>query len=187
MKLHEAQAHAENLQALLAPLCKRTLIVGSVRREAMNCKDIELLVEPLDEFCFGFEFEQMLNALIFLPRLDAHNRKHMGNRSKRLIYKPSQFEGIPFDLFICLPPAQFGVLAAIRTGPAEFSQAIVTQRPYGFLPQGHKVKDGGVQTNVGQTLQMPEEEDFLKFLGLNTHPNIAPSLRHHIAEELKVK
>lgn len=187
MKLHEAHAHAWNLQGLLAPLCKKTLIVGSVRREALNCKDIEILVEPLDELSFEFNFDFFMKENFFLPRLDAHNRKHMGPRSKRLIYKPSQFEGIPFDLFICLPPAQFGVLAAIRTGPAEFSQAIVTQRPYGFLPQGHKVKDGGVQTNVGQTLQMTEEEDFLKFLGLNTQPNIAPSLRHHIAEELKVK
>lgn len=183
MKLHEAQTHANNLQALLAPICSRTLIVGSVRREALNCKDIELLVEPLDELCFEFAFEQMLNAGIFLPRLDDHNRKHMGARSKRLIYKASQFEGIPFDLFICLPPAQFGVLAAIRTGPAEFSQALVTPRPYGLLPQEHKVKDGGVQTNVGQTLQMPEESDFLKFLGLANHPNIAPSLRHHFTPE----
>jgi hypothetical protein len=38
---------------------------------------------------------------------------------------------IAIDLFIVLPPAQFGAFFAIRTGTAEFSQWLVTPREKG--------------------------------------------------------
>lgn len=78
-------------------------------------------------------------------------------------------EGIKLDLFMVLPPAQWGVIFAIRTGPAEFSRWIVTSRPTGALPAGYRVKDGGVRRNSweeGFIISMPEEIDFLDFLGL---------------------
>jgi DNA polymerase/3'-5' exonuclease PolX len=81
---------------------------------------------------------------------------------------------IKLDLFIVLPPAQWGVLFAIRTGPADFSHWIVTKRSAGGrLPSNCRVRDGQVFRN-GLPLPMPEEADFLRLLELE---GLAPAER----------
>jgi DNA polymerase/3'-5' exonuclease PolX len=75
-------------------------------------------------------------------------------------------EGINLDLFIVTRPAQWGVILAIRTGPADFSKWIVTPRKYGgALPSNCHV-EGGRVLRQQIPLEMPEERDFLDFLGL---------------------
>lgn len=76
-------------------------------------------------------------------------------------------EGINLDLFLVLQPAQqWGVLFAIRTGPAEFSHWLVTPRKDGgALPSNCRVKDGAVWEGSA-IVPMPEESDFFDFLGL---------------------
>jgi len=75
-------------------------------------------------------------------------------------------EGINLDLFLVLPPAQFGVIMAIRTGPAEFSKWLVTARKDGgALPSNCQVRDGAVWRD-GASVPMPEETDLFNFLGL---------------------
>jgi hypothetical protein len=61
---------------------------------------------------------------------------------------------------------QFGVIMVIRTGPADFSKRIVTPRYHrGCLPSDCRVEDGAVW-HGDQIIPMPEEIDFLEFLGL---------------------
>jgi hypothetical protein len=95
------------------------------------------------------------------------------------------------DLWITVPPAQYGVNLAIRTGPGHptdnFSKWMVTQRSKGgALPDGYRFKHVAVwradQLDVkdkpfeGESpLPMPTEEVFLDFLGL---PDPQPSERH---------
>lgn len=109
----------------------------------------------------------------------------------------------PFHLecYIMTPPAQFGVGMVIRTGPGRptdnFSKHCVTNRTNypgsngqgGLLPDGHKVsglavwkdsqgayKSGRFVPRDGESpIEMPQEEDFLAFLGLR---KIAPWGRH---------
>ena len=80
-------------------------------------------------------------------------------------------------MFLVLPPAQWGVIFAIRTGPAKFSQWLVTPRRHGgALPSYCRVRDGGVY-KAGAKVQgpgardglilMPEEKDFFDLLGLD--------------------
>jgi hypothetical protein len=91
------------------------------------------------------------------------------------------------DLWITLPPAQFGVNYVIRTGPGSptdhFSKWVVTQRSQGgALPDGYRVKHAAVwrvdqldaknEPFEGECpLQMPTEESFIDFLGLNMEPS----------------
>lgn len=76
-------------------------------------------------------------------------------------------QGINLDLFLVIPPAQWGVLSVIRTGPARFSQQCVTPRTKnGWLPSDCIVRDGQVFRGEKE-IRMPEEIDFLKFLGLD--------------------
>ena len=77
------------------------------------------------------------------------------------------------DLFLVTPPAQWGVLLTIRTGPGapdnNFSMWCVTQRSRGgALPDGYFVKDGAVHGNDAKhsIIPMPEEMDFLNFIEL---------------------
>ena len=89
------------------------------------------------------------------------------------------------EFYLCTPPAQYGVLLAIRTGPQNkqirernFSQYIVTRRSQGgALPDGYRVKHAAVwceeqldakdEPKKGEApLSMPDELDFFKFLDL---------------------
>ena len=85
-------------------------------------------------------------------------------------------EGPQLDLFIVTPPAQWGVLFLIRTGPAEYSHALVTPKWHGgLLPSHLQVKDGAVwNRNTGEILETPEEENVYNLLDI---PYVAPELR----------
>jgi hypothetical protein len=73
---------------------------------------------------------------------------------------------INLDLFIVLEPAQWGVIFTIRTGSADFSHNLVKSKSFGgYLPGDCKVHDGGVYKQ-GELITMPEEKDFLEFVGL---------------------
>ena len=89
---------------------------------------------------------------------------------------------IKLDLFIATPPAQWGLLMVIRTGPNKpdnnFSKWCVTQRHKGgCLPNGVREEFGAVWNGEDKVEKisllpkqndyiMPEEIDFLNFIGL---------------------
>jgi DNA polymerase/3'-5' exonuclease PolX len=87
--------------------------------------------------------------------------------------------GIAVDIFQQLPPAQFGVNFAIRTGSAEFTRLLVTQKSKGgYLSDRAFVRDGGVYDTRyvpgGELVPMPEEIDLFDFIGL---PFVPPECR----------
>ncbi len=173
--LAEAVAIAEELLEMLEPVTTRREVVGSVRRGKPMVRDIEILAEPaltpvarnlfgeviawrdeLDCWC-----REQLDAGVFGYRLDREGRHANGERYKRLTYA-----GVALDLFICRPPASWGVLEAIRTGPAEFSRRLVTQRGFGgLLPFGFRVADGAVYRNE-ERVDVPDERALFVLLGL---------------------
>lgn len=170
MEHAKALSIARDLMYTLEPYCERIAIAGSVRRNKPEVKDIELVAIPklvpeqigmFTGLDFPDEPARMKSALddgvIGLGRFIKN-----GERYKQIILP----ESIKLDLFIVLPPAQFGVIYVIRTGPDTFSHWIVTPRKHGgALPSNAFVKDGAVHCD-GKTLEMPEEIDFLNFLGL---------------------
>lgn len=123
---------AEAIQRQLAPYCERIEIAGSIRREESLVKDIELLVIPHGRRdLFGVSIRGEATALdVHLAKLEAEDRlvprepRRMGERYKALRAVKSD---LPLDLFICLPPASWGALMAIRTGPAAYSKRLVTE------------------------------------------------------------
>lgn len=79
-------------------------------------------------------------------------------------------DGINLDLFIVTPPAQWGVIFLIRTGSAEFSHRMVTQRNRGGnLPSMYHVKDGALWK--GDTLiPVPDEEEYFALCNMKVIP-----------------
>lgn len=179
MPLQQAQQLAEQLVHELRPYCERIEIAGSIRRQRPTVSDIEIVTVPKftpqhdlfgDIVSFRNELEYPLNRLA----ISGARFIKSGPRYKQIALP----EGVNLDLFVVLPPAQWGVIFAIRTGPANFSKWIVTQRSWGgALPSVCSVKNGAVWRS-GEIVPMPEEIDLLQFLGLgwvepeNRQPNL---------------
>lgn len=175
MELAEAQLLACRLLDMLDPVTTRRQVVGSVRRRKPICNDIEILAEPLltpvarDLFgnVTGYRDElacwcrEQLDAGVFGHRLSVDGKRADGDRYKRLT-----FEGVAFDLFICRQHVQqWGVLEASRTGPAEFSRRLVTQRAYGgMLPFGYAVREGVLYRGATQ-IETPDERALFAAIG----------------------
>ena len=191
-----AMTIAEWLADELRPFCEpeRVVVAGSLRRGKPEVGDIEIVAAPIlkaprpefgrkevDKTLLDRQLREMCD-----PLLGACLRRGKGgDRFKKFAFTRWEEFGFeepvnPFylDLFLVTPPAQWGVQLTIRTGPGapdnNFSQWVVTQRAKGgALPDGYCVKDGGVwEMDFGGTrmggapLSMPEERDFLEFLGL---------------------
>ena len=76
--------------------------------------------------------------------------------------------GVSLDLFLCHPPAQWGSLMLIRTGPAKFSERVVSR----IKATGHmRHKDGRVvDVATGITRPTPREEDLFRLAGMEYVP-----------------
>lgn len=205
MKRNSALAIIREIDPYLRPACVRLEPAGSVRRGKSEVGDIELLAvvkpgNPRPEFGKpAYVFQTHIDKAIDQMREDDYlvTLKRNGPHWKTLLLNPMKFPSlvekdlnlveIAIDLFIVLPPGQWGVLMMIRTGPGGkggFSQWMVTpQSKGGALPNGYMVKDGAVwETDlnggrlepVGEPIPMPEEGDYFDLCGL---PFIHPRLR----------
>ena len=172
---------AEALVEHLRPACVRIEIAGSIRREKAEVKDIELVCIPdltIVPRRAPLEFGKPIPLLYKtqLDRLIAEMTNVVieknGDRMKKLDLR---YAGINVDLFIVLPPATWGVLMTIRTGPFDFSRWCVTRRRKGgALPNGYRVQDGAVwkgehaipDAEVETRVGFAKELEFLEFLGL---------------------
>lgn len=149
-----AEAIAADITALLWPFVEQIEIAGSIRRRKPVVSDIELVCIPriarTSTDLFGTVFtetdalhdacEQLMARGILAHRFDKNGRRSFGERYKRLLHVES---GIALDLFCVKPPAQWGVVFAIRTGSAEFTQRFVTSALIGgALPAYMLVRDG---------------------------------------------
>jgi len=153
--LHATAAHL--LALLSAPGGARVELAGSIRRRRPDPHDIELVAAPVgDEFDNRLLELQMLGILQLDP---AH--KASGPRYQRRL-----FRGAPVDIFMVRPPAQWGVIFAIRTGPAGFNTHTVTARSAGGLMPARMRCSGGQLWRDDMPLTTPEEADHFRELGI---------------------
>lgn len=178
MRLARATEIAQDLQARLSPVCHRVEIAGSIRRGKPEVKDVELVAIPKTEALldlFGTPYSQRSLLDPVLEDLISAGVLAPGGRAGE---KHKRFEvggqDIALDLFLVTPPAQWGVIFTIRTGPGDFSQWLVTPRAQGgALPGGYQVQDGVLRA-WGKVIETPEEEDVFRSLEL---PYISPAER----------
>jgi DNA polymerase/3'-5' exonuclease PolX len=177
---------AERLVEELGPFCERTEIAGSIRRGKPDPHDIELVCVPkfaqwavTGQMEFGaqvpvetfnvldHELDKLAAAGILADRKDKNERRAWGERFKRaVVYPPHSNRSYALDLFSVIEPAQWGVIFSIRTGPADFSHALVTSRLQGgAMPPDMAAKWGGLY-HGGQLVETPEEEDFFRAIGV---------------------
>jgi DNA polymerase/3'-5' exonuclease PolX len=180
---------ARELAELLQPACARIRIAGSIRRLRAQVKDIELVVQPrVEERDAGWLWggTQPIDLLAerlrelyeqgLVPRpVEVHRRDGSVETQERLgeSYQALEWRDLPVDLFIVRPPAEWGVIFAIRTGPGDFNQRLVTE----CQRFGRRVAGGQVLA-LGRPVPCPEEEDFFRALGqrwlepVERHPDL---------------
>lgn len=185
MKLSKAQKVAESLAGVLSPHCERVSIAGSVRRQKSEVKDIELVLIPDTEWTtdlFG-EPDQKRNLLYdavhkgikekyycvewIKPGTDKITPWHIkpdGKYWRGNMYPagglPVSDASIKVDIFLATPQ-NWGAIFLIRTGSADFSQAVVTHA----LRVGYKF-DEGFLTCRGHKVETPDEQTVFDRLGL---------------------
>lgn len=185
--LADAKAIAQSLLEELQPGCRRIEVAGSIRRESADVGDIEIVAIPqrwAETVPDGMFAERVVehDALAEeVERLRADgvlevvtDKPAMGERYQKLRHVAS---GLQLDLFCVLPPATWGVIFLIRTGPDTFSRWVVTEarrRHFhvvdGMLHRG-SLGCGAIPCDVVET---PEEGDVLRALGIAYRP---PHLR----------
>lgn len=161
----------------LMPYCERIEIAGSIRRKKAEVGDIELVAIPKTDIVADM-FGHPLNLS---SALDTQTKRLAISWGAVVIKNGPRYkkfalaEGLALDLFIVMPPANWGVIFTIRTGPGEFSNALVTPRNQrtkegrrGLLPSWARVDEGHVKhRETGKPVgPMPEERDFFKFCEL---------------------
>lgn len=156
MTWERAKVLAERIAATLRPGCERVEIAGSIRRLKADVGDIEIVAIPKRA---GFFEESALDPILQSIVDDGRfARIKNGDKYKQFLLPKS---GCKLDLFLC-EPETWGVIFTLRTGPADFSQRLVTQRcKGGLLPSDLRVQDGRVRRRM-DVLDTPEEADFFR-------------------------
>ena len=184
MEYTKALRIAEEQVERFRPACTRIEIKGSIARMKMEPNDIEIVAVPdmtqipKAKIEFGKPMpkthKRLVDALVAeMEEAGICTVNASGEKYKKFWLK---VEKIQVDLFLVTPPAEWGVLSVIRTGPADFSHWMVTRKSRGgALPNDYIVEDGvvGQRVHTGKgdkrkgVISMPEEMDFFKFCGMD--------------------
>lgn len=176
MDLSSASLLATSWRDRLSTGCNRIEIKGSISRGKSEVNDIDIVCVPVitrERDIFNDPTGLSVNHLediiqmnlengIFSYARDDRGRLCNGPRQKKFMLP----EGIKLELWIVQPPAQWGVIATLRTGPREFGHWLVTHKQQGgALPSNMRVKNGALQ-NGFKIIETPEEIDFFNAIGL---------------------
>ena len=162
--LLEAETVANSVLAHLAPFVKRAVVAGSVRRRRPDVKDIEIVAEPLDvpDGLFGETRPGVAEI-----REAAAAWGHVTKGGDKYIQVADVLgSGMALDLFLVTPPASWGTILTIRTGPADFSQMLVTKLRGRFM----RCEGGRVLGRGRVEVPTPTEEDFFAACGVDYLP-----------------
>lgn len=167
LPLNQAQALTDKIIAALSPGCLRAEAAGSVRRGKAEIGDIEIVCIPRPTFdLFGEHIGSVLDMV--LTNLVNEGRLIRGDKNG-VKYKNFLIPTVPdlkLDLFITTPEC-WGVNFTIRTGPAEFSQRLVTQRDKGGLLPSDLSVSGARVWRGAEALRTDEEIDLFRLIGLD--------------------
>ena len=161
--LAQAERIANVLVHTLTPVVERVEIAGSVRRRRKQIADIELVVKP---YAFPDMFGREEPAVDVVERTVRKWGRWVKGGEKYMQVEIAE-HGIKADVFVVTPPAEWGPIMAIRTGPATLGHSAVT-RLHAYRLQ---CSEGRILRKTdGVTVACPTEEEFFRFAGLPCLP-----------------
>lgn len=188
MRLETALELAHGYLLQLAPVTHRAVIAGSVRRGLRQVGDIEIVVQPrmIADGLFGEQRPDTEAILAVARRLGEVTKA--GDRYIRVeapyFRTPGHLETVGVDIYMVHPPAQWGCILAIRTGPARLGRWAMQC----LARRGYVHRDGAIWRRTGrhersfngewrevlEPVEVPDEETFFRIAGL---PCLPPSRR----------
>lgn len=142
----------------------RVEIAGSVRRGRPEVGDVEIVAQGTRN-CRPEAVRTVLERL-GICRREPNKRgakAPWGERYYRGSASIARDAELGVDLFVVLPPADFGVIYFIRTGSAQFSQAVVTR----LHQWGLESREGQVRfRDRDEILRCPEESLMFRYARL---------------------
>lgn len=148
----------------LHPVVTRVKAAGSLRRQRPTVSDLEFVAEPR---LVGDLFGGGKPDLEPIRRVVAEWGTVSKNGDRFIQIRHVLGTELTCDLFLVWPPAQWGSILAIRTGPAELGKAAVTR----MRALGYVHVDGHVErADTREVVPTPTEEDFFRVAGLPCLP-----------------
>lgn len=172
--LLRAQVAATAVLEALAPVCRRVAVAGSVRRLKPYVGDVEIVAEPeREEDLFGGgEGSPILKPIRAV--LASFSTGPHGGGTRKLKGHNVCGTGVPVELYLVHPPAAFGSLLTIRTGPRDFSQWCMNRLRW----RGYRQRNGYVvHKSNGARAPADTEAEFFALMGL---PVLAPEKRGQV-------
>lgn len=165
----------EKVIKVLGPMCERIEVAGSVRRGLERVGDIEVVAIPRSSVINDLFGNMVTVRSVFEDRRDLFEEmgevRKFGRRQVTLELVP---EGVMLDAFFVLPPASWGVIYTLRTGPKDFAKWLVTNRSKGGALENGWRSEGGRITDGQVELRFDEELEFLNWMELGW---IEPGMR----------
>lgn len=188
MRYELAMKAAREFLEDVRPACVQAEIAGGLRRGKSVVHDIEIVAAPRMRHVGANLFGEPLGEVSLLDEWLAEMVNcgtlmvgpKQGPRFKQ--FKASC--GLMLDVFVVRPPAQWGVIYALRTGPAHYSHWLVTPRNRnGALPSDLRVargavwsglarcvtqaqQDAAIEDGRARLVETPTEESFFALLGI---------------------
>lgn len=172
MGLKGAEALANRMIQVLKPVCQRIEVAGSIRRRKETIGDVEIVCIP-NEFVSDLFGNKDYDIEAVYQALRAYDCEIIKGGQK---YICAVRLGVQYDIFIATRDT-WGCVYLIRTGSADFTRKIVTQKSYGgYCPNELYFHDARMwsRKDSSKPLDTPEEEDVFKAIGL---PYVAPEDR----------
>jgi len=161
MELEKAKLIAEKIKSLLSPHCEKCEIAGSIRREKVDVKDIEIVCIPKLDEVFHMANQDFQNIVNSWTKVKG---EPTGRYTQRILP-----EGIKLDLFI-VDHGNFGIQIAIRTGSSEYSHRVLATT---WVKRGYKSENGYLYKE-GKRYEFTTEQEFFDHLQI---PYLHPKYR----------
>lgn len=166
--LATARAVVEDMADLLAPLCQKLEIAGSIRRGKPAVKDAELVVIPLPGL-LNYTDEMVQRGLIDKALYGDAQSTRWGNKYRGMLYR-----GMKVELFLA-DEDNWGYQYWLRTGPGDANTFIMSWLKWRKAPI--QARDGDwFWTRSDETVRLAvrSEQEMFELLGM---PFIEPQNR----------
>lgn len=162
--LSVAEDLEKEVKKRILPYTVDYMVVGSVGRGEPFVGDLDILVYPKK---LGIPGSDKPNYQIsqIQREVQSMGQWHKGG-TRQMTIRNILNSGISLDLFLCHPPAQWGVLVAVRLNPAELVIWMKAQIDI----RGYKREYGAIHDQAGREIKVPTEEDYFKLAGLEWCP-----------------